>query len=97
MLNAGGEFTKSGSKRNDAATSANYSKMSEAVVEGIPIATFIPNFVKVSVPSDLPEGYQFTVLANNVRLIVAVVSTFEAKFLWLVSLLVVLTILSWIL
>jgi hypothetical protein len=81
MSNAG-EFTESCNKLYGAATSTNYSKLSEAeLVEGIPIATYIPDFVKVSAPSDLPEGYQFTVLANNVRLIVAVVCTFESKFL----------------
>lgn len=80
MSNTGGQFTSLDDKPNDAASSTNYSKLSEAeLVEGIPIATYIPDFVKVSAPSDLPEGYQFTVLANNLRLIVAVVSKFEVE------------------
>jgi hypothetical protein len=41
--------------------------------DGIPVATYIPEAVRVQAPSDLPEGYQFTVLANNLRLMVAVV------------------------
>jgi hypothetical protein len=75
MSKTGGEFAESGNKANDAATtSGTYHKLNEAeLVEGIPIATYVPDYVKVSAPSNLPEGYQFTVLANNLRLIVAVV------------------------
>ena len=79
MSKTGEEFTE-GNKLNDSATFTNYSKLNEAeLVEGIPIATYIPDFVKVVAPSNLPEGYQFTVLANSVRLIVAVVSNNEIK------------------
>jgi hypothetical protein len=74
MSNTGGEYIESGNKLSDAATSTNYQKLNEAeLVEVIPVATYVPDYVKVSAPSHLPEGYQFTVIANNLRLIVAVV------------------------
>jgi hypothetical protein len=63
-------------------TTSNYTKMHESetestlpqLVSGIPVKTGIPNQVKVNSPSDLPEGYQFTVIANHRALIVSVVS-----------------------
>jgi hypothetical protein len=63
-------------------TKSNYTKLHESetestlpqLVAGVPVKTGIPNQVKVISPSDLPEGYQFTVVANHRALIVSVVS-----------------------
>jgi hypothetical protein len=63
-------------------TKSNYTKLNESdaesalpqLVAGVPVKTGIPNQVKVISPSNLPEGYQFTVVANNLALIVTVVS-----------------------
>lgn len=67
----GDDSTEGGFKPND----SSYSKMSEAeLIEGIIIGTCIPDCVRVSAPSNLPEGYQFTVIVDNLHLIVAVVS-----------------------
>jgi hypothetical protein len=63
-------------------TTTNYTKLNESdaesalpqLVAGVPVKTGIPNQVKVNSPSDLPEGYQFTVIANHRALIVSVVS-----------------------
>jgi hypothetical protein len=63
-------------------TKSNYTTLHESetestlpqLVEGIPAYSGIPNQVKVVSPSDLPEGYQFSVVANHRALIVSVVS-----------------------
>jgi hypothetical protein len=73
MSNTGGEVTE-GSKLNDSATFTNYSNLNESE------AILVPDLVKVNAPSNLPEGYQFTVLANNLRLRVAVVRNLELEF-----------------
>jgi hypothetical protein len=69
-------------------TTSNYTKLYESesestlpqLVAGVPVKTGIPNQVKVMSPSDLPEGYQFTVIANNRALIVSVVSNGSGHF-----------------
>jgi hypothetical protein len=67
-------------------TTSNYTTLHESetestlpqLVAGIPVKTGIPNQVKVVSPADLPEGYQFTVIANHRALIVSVVSNGSA-------------------
>jgi hypothetical protein len=67
-------------------TKSNYTKLNESdaesalpqLVVGVPVKTGIPNQVKVISPSDLPEGYQFSVVANHRALIVSVVSNGSA-------------------
>lgn len=67
----------SGNKIN--ALTSHYSSLNETatqVVDGVPLsaASLIPEKVNVVSPSELPGGYQLTVIAENRALIVSVVS-----------------------